>query len=101
MGHPMTHPDARIRTYRPTPPLLVWRIRRRWDTARWAWVCRMCGASSNGAESQRWPHIIAWREALSYALEHLHTAHGCPSMLASGEPCDEYCADCGGKGWIK
>ena len=24
-----------------------------------------------------------------------------PSMKATGEPCDEYCTDCGGKRWIK
>lgn len=96
----MTH-DAPIRTYRPIPPLRVRRVRRRWRFVRWAWVCRICGASSNGIEDQRWPYIIAWREALSNGLDHMRTAHACPSMRASGEPCDDHCADCGGKGWIK
>ena len=37
--------------------------------------------------------------ALDFAREHAET-HTCPSWRASGERCDEHCADCGGAGWI-
>ena len=40
-----------------------------------------------------------WPEALLFATEHAAT-HTCPSWRASGERCDEHCADCGGAGWI-
>lgn len=93
--------DALVRARSSIPPLRVWRVRRRWKLARWAWACRACGASSHGIEDQRWPYIVGWREALSNALDHMYYAHGCPSMLAAGEPCDDYCADCGGRMWIK
>ena len=96
----MTH-NALIRTYRPFPPLHVWHIRYHRKLYGYRWRCRLCRASSAYIPSQSWPNIITWCEALSNALDHLHTVHGCSSMRASGEPCDEYCADCGGKGWIK
>lgn len=92
-----------IRMYRPIPPLRVWRMRFRGTTARWSWgcVCRICGAASSGVVGVGWPRIQTWREALTTGLEHLYRFHGCPSMRASGEPCNEYCADCGGKRWVK
>ena len=37
--------------------------------------------------------------ALDFARAHAAT-HTCPSWRASGERCDEHCADCGGAGWI-
>ena len=37
--------------------------------------------------------------ALDFARAHAAT-HTCPSWRASGERCDESCADCGGAGWI-
>lgn len=37
--------------------------------------------------------------ALDFARAHAET-HTCPSWRASGERCDEHCADCGGAGWI-
>lgn len=82
---------AEIRLYR--PPLRVWRTRRHAGRLPiWVWDCRLC----------KWDGKRAyWKVALEDALYHLHRAHGCPSMRASGEPCDEFCADCGGKGWIK
>ena len=58
----------------------------------WVWFCRLCERDD----------IKAYRlVALADGLHHLRTAHGCPSMLASGEPCDDYCTDCGGRMWIK
>ena len=37
--------------------------------------------------------------ALGFARAHA-AMHTCPSWRASGERCDEHCADCGGAGWI-
>ena len=37
--------------------------------------------------------------ALGFARAH-GAMHTCPSWRASGERCDEHCADCGGAGWI-
>lgn len=91
----------KARPYRPIPPLLVMRVRNRARHYRYGWWCRVCGDSFSFFLSQRWPRILTWREAHSYALAHLRTAHGCPSMRASGEPCDSHCADCGGRMWIK
>ena len=89
----MTHPDARIRTYRPIPPLSVWRVRvHPGNLPLWSWHCHLCGRGDIKA---------LWRGVMAEGLKHMRTVHGCPSMRASGEPCDEYCADCGGKGWIK
>lgn len=59
---------------------------------RWQWYCNLCG---------RRDVVRSQRAALMDGLEHMRAAHGCPSLLASGEPCDEYCSDCGGKRWIK
>lgn len=96
----MTH-DALIRTYRPIPPLRVWRIRRGRDMARWGWECSLCLVGTNCWNGWSYTTDSAWEAAFATALDHLRTAHACPSMRASGEPCDDYCTDCGGKGWIK
>lgn len=57
----------------------------------WRWGCRLCNESC--------PYLS--REvALRAGLDHLHRFHACPSMRASGEPCDDYCTDCGGRMWI-
>lgn len=95
----MTHTDSLILTDRPIPPLLVWRISRGWSIARWVWACHICWAVPSAVDVADLP--AQWHEALTEGLEHLRTTHGCPSMRASGEPCDNYCTDCGGKGWIK
>lgn len=59
--------------------------------AAWTWYCRPC---------QRSDAFLDWQRTLASGLNHLHTAHGCPSLRASGEPCGSYCADCGGRMWI-
>ena len=38
--------------------------------------------------------------ALGFARAHA-AMHTCPSWRASGERCDEHCADCGGRGWVR
>lgn len=58
----------------------------------WVWQCRPCGRHTG---------VLDWQQTLENALDHLHTVHACPSLRASGEPCDSHCADCGGRMWIK
>ncbi|MDU7384092.1 MAG: hypothetical protein E7L06_08305 [Schaalia turicensis] len=94
----MTHTDSLILTDRPIPPLLVWRSRDVGDGTRWVWACHICWAVPSAVDSADLPG--QWREAFAEGLEHMRTAHGCPSMRASGEPCDDYCEDCGGKRWV-
>ena len=89
-----------IRTYRPIPPLRVWRVRRRWAVARWAWQCRLCRRESNGWNGPGHTVYLTWEAALATGIEHMACSHACPSMRASGEPCNEYCTDCGGRMWI-
>ena len=89
----MTHTDSLILTYRPIPPLLVWRVHiHPQGVPLWSWHCDLC---------ERSPLQPSWLEAMADGLDHLCDVHGCPSMRASGEPCDEFCADCGGRMWIK
>lgn len=97
----MTHADLLIRTYRPIPPLRVWRIRRRWDDARWGWECRICRASSSGAGGTHWPRTPTWREALAEGLKHMRTVHICPFTRISNKPCTDHCTRCGGRVWVK
>lgn len=96
----MTHSDAQIRTYRPTPPLRVWRTRSRNRPAGWVWVCNLCGYGESMDKWLTYTFPFRWALAVHEALAHLARYHGCPSMRASGEPCNEYCADCGGRMWI-
>ena len=71
---PQLHAADPICTCRPIPPLHVWRIRRRWDDARWGWECRICRASSNGVGTH-WPDTPTWSEALAEGLKHMRTVH--------------------------
>ena len=92
---------APIGLYRQIAPLQVWRTRSRNRPAGWVWVCHLCGHRDPAAKWFTYAPPLTWESAVRIALDHLAHSHGCPSMRASGEPCDEYCADCGGKGWIK
>ena len=87
------HADTLIRTYRPIPPLRVWHgLICLPGVMRWLWYCRLC---------ERGHLQPTWGEAMLDSLGHLYRFHTCPSLRASGEPCTDYCTDCGGKGWIK
>lgn len=88
-----------IRTYRPTPPLQVWRGFL-CGVPIWRWLCRLCGDGPHFASELGLASLSSWEAAFAIGLDHVRRVHACPSMRASGEPCDEYCTDCGGRMWI-
>ncbi len=60
-------------------------------TPWWSAACDLCLFARSGSTHA---------EVLAGALRHLRVEHGCPSRRASGEPCTEWCEDCGGLGWV-
>lgn len=62
----------------------------RFNLWHWCWYCQLCG------EFRPYPsHEVALRGA----LDHLHTAHGCPSRRITGEACHDTCIHCHGWQW--
>ena len=59
-----------------------------------------CGCEIGGFTGREPTRVYAdLGHALDFARAHAET-HTCPSWRASGERCDEHCADCGGRGWV-